>query len=89
MTKKFELSAYGVEEMNQKELVDVEGGSIVGVVLLIILGVGALIGAGMLSNYLNENYFLEYQGINTNGYHQYELKRKFWTVGNDAMPTVD
>jgi lactobin A/cerein 7B family class IIb bacteriocin len=26
MTKKFELSAYGVEEMNQKELVDVEGG---------------------------------------------------------------
>jgi hypothetical protein len=28
MTKKFELSAYGVEEMNQKELVDVEGGSL-------------------------------------------------------------
>jgi hypothetical protein len=26
MTKKFELSAYGVEEMNQKELIDVEGG---------------------------------------------------------------
>ena len=26
MTKKFELSAYGMEEMNQKELVDVEGG---------------------------------------------------------------
>jgi hypothetical protein len=26
MTKKFELSAYGVEEMNQKELVDVERG---------------------------------------------------------------
>ncbi|MDR2652307.1 MAG: hypothetical protein LBC68_08350 [Prevotellaceae bacterium] len=26
MTKKIELSAYGVEEMNQKELVDVEGG---------------------------------------------------------------
>jgi hypothetical protein len=29
MTKKFELSAYGVEEMNQKELIDVEGGSLV------------------------------------------------------------
>ncbi|MDR2650793.1 MAG: class IIb bacteriocin, lactobin A/cerein 7B family [Prevotellaceae bacterium] len=26
MAKKFELSAYGVEEMNQKELVNVEGG---------------------------------------------------------------
>ena len=26
MVKKFELSAYGVEEMNQKEMVDVEGG---------------------------------------------------------------
>ncbi|MDR2292831.1 MAG: hypothetical protein LBE11_05080 [Prevotellaceae bacterium] len=26
MTKKFELSAYGVEEMNQKELVEMEGG---------------------------------------------------------------
>jgi hypothetical protein len=26
MTKKFELSAYGVEEMNQKELIGIEGG---------------------------------------------------------------
>jgi lactobin A/cerein 7B family class IIb bacteriocin len=26
MTKKFELSAYGVEELTNKELVDVEGG---------------------------------------------------------------
>lgn len=28
MTKQFELSAYGVEEMNQKELVGIEGGEV-------------------------------------------------------------
>ena len=41
MVKKFELSTYGVEEMNQKELVDVEGGSILG--WLIIAGILALV----------------------------------------------
>ncbi|MDR0754378.1 MAG: hypothetical protein LBF04_03215 [Prevotellaceae bacterium] len=89
MTKKFELSTYGVEEMNQKELIDVEGGSVIGVVLLIILGIGALIGAGLLNNYLSENYYLDYQGINSDGYPQYELKRKFWTVDDGAIPTAD
>ena len=40
MTKQFELSAYGVEEMNKKELMEIEGG---GVLAWIIIGLTALL----------------------------------------------
>ena len=44
MVKKFELSAYGVEEMNQKELVDVEGGAFMACILLgLVLIIAALV----------------------------------------------
>jgi hypothetical protein len=41
MTKKFELSAYRVEEMNQKELIDVEGGAAVPWWVILALDVAA------------------------------------------------
>ncbi|MDR3286288.1 MAG: hypothetical protein LBT27_02440 [Prevotellaceae bacterium] len=75
MKKQFEISAYGVEEISQKELLEVDGGSVVGVVLLIILGIGILVGMAALSEYLRDNYYLEYQGVNSQGVHQYELKK--------------
>ena len=45
MDKQFELSAYGVEEMNEKEMIVVDGGIIPGVVWAIIGAVSGAISA--------------------------------------------
>lgn len=53
MVAKFELSAYGVEEMNKQEMIEVDGGIIPAVVWLIIevvSVVGTCVGYGGTAN---------------------------------------
>lgn len=42
MIAKFELSAYGVEEMNKQEMIEIDGGVIPGIVWLVVEVVGVV-----------------------------------------------